>query len=237
MSSSTHDTHLQTAYYQDTASEYANMHMHENAEHDMALSFMVSALRFHRIQSVLDVGAGTGRVALALKKECPEVRVLSVEPNAALREEGYRQGLSREEMRDGDATKLPFSDGQFDWVCEFGALHHIRQPDRAVAEMLRVAKRGIFISDSNNFGQGSPWARALKQTANAFGLWPLLDWIKTKGKGYTFTEGDGLAYSYSVFNNYAQIKNACRTVHVLNTMAAGINPYRTAPHVALLGVK
>jgi hypothetical protein len=39
-----------------------------------------------------------------------------------------------------------------------------------------------------------------------------------------------------VFNNYAQIARVCRT-HIFNTEPAGINPYRTAPHVALLGIK
>jgi len=76
-------------------------------------------------------------------------------------------------------------------------LHHIRKPALAVAEMLRVATKAIFLSDSNNFGHGSPLGRSIKQTIDLLGLWPLADWIKTKGKGYTISEGDGLAYSYS----------------------------------------
>ena len=61
--------------------------------------------------------------------------------------------------------------------------------------------------------------------------------VKTKGKGYTISEGDGLAYSYSVFNSYKQIKAKCRSIHLLNTQDGLINPYRTASHVALLGIK
>jgi hypothetical protein len=103
--------------------------------------------------------------------------------------------------------------------------------------MLRVAGRAVFISDCNNFGQGSLLGRGLKQCLNALHLWPLADFIKTRGRGYTLSEGDGLAYSYSVFNDYRQIREKCRSVHVLNTSDAGRNPYRTASHVALLGIK
>ena len=77
----------------------------------------------------------------------------------------------------------------------------------------------------------------MKQTFHALGLWPLVDFIKTRGRGYTISEGDGLAYSYSVFNNYRQIRAQCTSVHLINTLDAGINPYRTATHVALLGIK
>lgn len=68
-----------------------------------------------------------------------------------------------------------------------------------MSEMLRVAQKAIFISDANNFGQGRFLARTAKQALNALGLWKTVDFIKTKGKGYTISEGDGLAYSYSVF--------------------------------------
>ena len=113
----------------------------------------------------------------------------------------------------------------------------MRDHARVVGEMLRVARTAILISDRNNFGQGTPWVRAIKQAINAAGLWPLANFVKTRGKGYSITEGDGLAYSYSVFSDYDQIRAACKSVHVLNTLDAGVNPYRTAPHIALLGIK
>ena len=103
--------------------------------------------------------------------------------------------------------------------------------------MLRVAAKGIFISDSNNFGQGSSISRVIKQIANAFGLWKAIDFIKTRGKGYAVSEEDGLFYSYSVFNNYNLIQSACDKIHLLNTNDGKITPYRTASHIALLGIK
>ena len=132
---------------------------------------------------------------------------------------------------------LAFPDDAFDLVCEFATLHHVPEPGKAVSEMLRVARKAIFISDNNNFGQGSWVARLTKQLINAAGLWPIADLIKTRGKGYTISEGDGLFYSYSVFNDYKQIAEQCETVHLLGTVNSGPNLYRTASRVALLGIK
>lgn len=41
--------------------------------------------------------------------------------------------------------ELLFTDNSFDVVTEMGILHHVAEPERVVAEMLRVAKKAIFI--------------------------------------------------------------------------------------------
>lgn len=233
------EVQFQRNYYSTTAVKYDDMHVdaNEKDEHFFALTFMIAALDYFEIQSILDIGSGTGRAIQYIKKKKPEVRVVGIEPVTELRQIGHEKGLSETELVDGDATELQFTDGEFDLVCEFGVLHHIKYHELAVSEMLRVARKAILISDSNNFGQGSFIARSIKQLINAFGLWNVADFIKTKGKGYTISEGDGLAYSYSVFNNYKQIQAQCKNIHLLNTNDGHINPYRTASHIALLGVK
>ena len=228
---------IQRAYYAKTASQYDEMHVHEDDEHGFALLFMLSMVELFGIRSILDIGSGTGRGLLKVKREKPGIAVKGIEPSAELRRVGHAKGLAPTELIDGDAMNLAFSDGAFDLVCEFGALHHIPFPSQAVSEMLRVSRKCIFISDCNNFGGGSPALRALKQAFDAAGIWPLVYRLMTKGKGYCISEGDGLAYSYSVFNDYKQIKAKCKSVHLLNTMGGGPNLYRHAPHVALLGVK
>lgn len=230
------EVQAQRGYYSDTAARYDSMHLDEEGEHHFALRFLESAIDLYGINSILDIGAGTGRVGRYFKEKNPRLKVMSIEPVAALREIGYSKGLSRHELVDGDANSLAFEDGEFDLVCEFGLLHHVRTPSIVVEEMMRVGRIGIFISDSNNFGHGSPVARAAKQVLNALGLWRAVDFIKTNGRGYTVSEGDGLAYSYSVFNNYKQIAAKCHT-HILNTRPAGTDPYKSSPHVALLGIK
>jgi len=227
---------LQRSYYASTAAHYDAMHVRAGDEHFFALHLLDAVIRLHDFRSLLDVGAGTGRAAQFLQPRHPHLRILSVEPVAELREVGHAAGLGRDQLVDGDATRLPFGDGEFDLACEFGALHHIRDPRKAVREMLRVGRRGIFISDHNNFGSGSRLARTLKQAINAVGLWKVADFVKTRGRGYTISEGDGLAYSYSVFNDLPEIQRTC-DVYVLNTTPGGANPYRTASHIALLGLK
>jgi ubiquinone/menaquinone biosynthesis C-methylase UbiE len=231
------EVRIQRAYYAETAHRYDSAHVHPDDEHSFALRFMISVIEQLGVQSILDVGSGTGRGLLTLKRAMPHILAVGVEPSADLRKIGYANGLTETQLIDGDAMGLSFGDGSFDLVCEFGALHHIPEPSKAVAEMLRVARKAIFISDCNNFGQGSQLGRFFKQAANAVGLWPMANLIKTKGKGYTISEGDGLFYSYSVFNNYKQIRQACPTVHLLSTTDSGPNLYRTSTHAALLGIK
>lgn len=231
---------IQRAYYARTAAEYDAMHLapDERDEHFLALSVLAGLIGFYECRSVLDVGAGTGRTVRWFKNAGLGLEVIGVEPVAELRTQGHEKGLAPAELIEGDATRLTFPDGAFDVVCSFGVLHHVPHPELAVREMLRVARRMVFISDSNNFGQGSRPLRLVKQVANAIGLWPMLDYLKTRGRGYSITEGDGLAYSYSLFTNYPLIRSACATVHLFNTMDSdSVNPYRGAPHVAIAGVK
>jgi ubiquinone/menaquinone biosynthesis C-methylase UbiE len=225
---------IQRAYYAETAQKYDDMH---EAEHDFAFQFMLAAVEHLGVRSILDIGCGTGRALITLKEKLPHVTAVGIEPSPELRGIGYAKGLSDTQLVDGDGMNLAFSAASFDLVCAFAVLHHIPKPSLAVSEMLRVSRKAIFISDSNNFGQGSRVSRLFKQICNSIRLWPLAHMIKTRGKGYSLSEGDGLFYSYSVFNDYQQVARQCRSVHMLNTANAAANLYRTASHVALLGIK
>ena len=228
---------IQQQYYGSTACRYDQMHVSGDDEHDFALSFLVGLATFLRAESILDIGSGTGRAIRRIKRDLPKLRAIGIEPSDSLRNVGVNKfGLGKEELISGDALDLDFPSNSFDIVCEFGVLHHIKTPDVAVNEMLRVARKAIFISDSNNFGQGNLPSRMIKQFLNSLKMWRVVDYIKTGGKGYILSDGDGLSYSYSVFNNYGMIEKNCRTVHVMNTMGKSINHYRDAGHVVVIGV-
>jgi SAM-dependent methyltransferase len=231
------DAEIQQRYYAESAHKYNEWHDVEKSEHYFALSILAANIEYFGIRSILDLGSGTGRAVAYLKRSCPGLKIVGIEPVKELREVGYQNGISKDELIEGNALKLSYGDGEFDAVCEFGVLHHVKTPEVMVAEMLRVAKKLIYISDANNFGQGSFAWRTTKQLLNRFGLWKLADFIWTKGKGYTLSEGDGLAYSYSVFNNYKQIEEKCKRISLLNTMDGRINFYKTSSHVVLLGIK
>ena len=71
--------------------------------------------------------------------------------------------------------------------------------------MLRVARKVVLIVDSNRFGQGSILARLGKFALYKAGLWGAYWSLRTRGKKYIFTPGDGLAYSYSVYDSYGLV--------------------------------
>jgi ubiquinone/menaquinone biosynthesis C-methylase UbiE len=228
------EVEIQRAYYARTATAYNAMHVDEGGEHNLALLLLSALIEQRGIASLLDIGSGTGRALLHLKKRHPDLRLIGIEPSAALRAQGYAAGLAAAELVDGDATRLAYPDDAFDLVCEFGALHHIRRHDLATAEMARVARCGVFISDSNNFGHGSGLGRFVKIALHACRLWPLADYAKTRGRGYHMSEGDGLAYSYSAFYALPILKPKFPEVHMLST--AGTQSswlFANAEHVAI----
>ena len=138
----------------------------------------------------------------------------------------------------GDGYKLPFNSGSFDLVCEFAVLHHVAEANRVVTEMSRVASKMICISDGHFVGQGPSWFELLKLTIYTTGLWPA-NWIKTRGRGYTYSEHDGIAYSYSVYESLATLRRFWSDIRIIRTSSPGNSGWATilsAPHVLVVGM-
>ena len=233
----TFEVQRQREYYTRQAAEYDAAHLRTGEGHDLASAILQSLIAHYDFRSMLDVGAGTGRTLRLLASSFPDRRIIGIEPVEAMRQVGYRHGLSGEQLLAGDILNSGYADRSFDIVTAFGVLHHIRRPDRAVAEMLRVARRAVFISDSNRFGQGPSLVRHAKWWSYRLGLWPLLNLIKTQGRGYHYGEGDGVAFSYSVFDNYRQIEAESTTLHLFSLDGSGADPLFGAGSIALLGLK
>ncbi len=98
---------------------------------------------------VLDVGSGTG--ALALRLAGRGARVTGIDASegmfevAAARAEG-REGL---DFRLAGAEEIPLEDDSVDLAVSSVAFHHFEDPRRAAAEVLRVLKpgAGFFVCD------------------------------------------------------------------------------------------
>ena len=226
---------IQAERYARIASQYDQVHA--DPEHKVAFWVLAGMLGHLEASSVLDVGAGAGRVMSEFRRIRPDLRIRGVEPVEALRVAGHQKGIPPEDLVAGDGYKLDFRDNEFDVVCEFGVLHHVRHPNRMVREMLRVANKAVFLSDSNNFGGGSRLARLAKQSLHGLHLWPLVNYLKTGGKGYSITQGDGLFYSYSVIDSLPILRESSSVVHLMNTTPSGTNFYRNAGQLAVLAVK
>lgn len=196
----------QRRYYTETAALYERMHAHEGDDDEWNIQVVCALLRVIGANSILDVGSGTGRGVQRLQSFVPDAVVCGLEPVAALIDQGLakRHGpRSHFVQASGDA--LPFADKSFDAVCSFAILHHVPEPSVVVGEMLRVARKAVLILDSNRFGQGRWPVRAAKLLLYKCGLWPLVNFAKTGGKGYLSTDGDGIAYSYSPYDSFDQI--------------------------------
>jgi ubiquinone/menaquinone biosynthesis C-methylase UbiE len=224
---------LQARYYAETAEAY--MTVHDEDEHRQALAWLAGwAAMDAGVGSILDVGAGTGANVQRLRKRFPAYRIVGVEPVEEMRHVGYSNGLPASALCAGNAYDLAFEDESFDVVTAFGVLHHLEKPVRAIEEMSRVAARAVFISDGNTFSHG---ARRMKLLLRAAGLWPLAVKIKTRGRGWHYSEGDGIAFSYSIFSAMPQLKRI-GDVRVMTTRPyRGPNLLRDAATVAVLSVK
>src|SRR5262249_14256343 len=103
---------------------------------------------------VLDVGCGTGEDARAIASGTPDVSVTGVDASEdKIREARARTlGLPRPvDFRVADAYALPFDDGTFDACRADRVFHHLVDPEKALAEMVRVTRPGgrVVVSDTD----------------------------------------------------------------------------------------
>lgn len=90
-------------------------------------------------ERILDVAAGTGTSSAALQRN--GATVVALDFSAGMVAEGRRRHKNIEFV-EGDATKLPFGDNEFDAVSISFGLRNVVEPKLALAEMYRVLKPG-----------------------------------------------------------------------------------------------
>jgi SAM-dependent methyltransferase len=87
---------------------------------------------------LLDVGAGLGDLCAAAAERGAATTGIDLAPNMVRMARERHAGLT---FLEGDAEQLPFEDGAFDVATGAFVINHLPDPDRAVAEMRRVARR------------------------------------------------------------------------------------------------
>jgi ubiquinone/menaquinone biosynthesis C-methylase UbiE len=117
-----------------------------------ALDLLVDAARPLPTDMSLDVACGPGSVVVAFARRVRQA--VGIDATGAMLAEA-RKLVAGENVRNtgwhkGDAYALPFPDGTFDIVSSRFAFHHLEEPVRAFAEMVRVARPGgrIVLSDA-----------------------------------------------------------------------------------------
>ncbi len=98
-------------------------------------------------QRVLDLGCGTGTLAIQVKRREPgaEVVGLDADPEMLSQAEAKAKGAGVEvSLTEGMSTELPFEDGSFDRVLSTLFFHHLDpEPKRRTArEIARVLRKG-----------------------------------------------------------------------------------------------
>ncbi|MGC9504901.1 class I SAM-dependent methyltransferase [Baaleninema sp.] len=87
----------------------------------------------------LDVGCGSGEIAVAVNALRPNAKLEGVDvlvrPKTAI------------PVRQFDGKTLPYPDNSFDFVMVVDVLHHTHDPKAVLAECTRVAKQAVLIKD------------------------------------------------------------------------------------------
>ena len=109
-----------------------------------ALNLLVDAARPQPTDVSLDIACGPGSVVLAFATRV--ARATGLDATLAMldqaRAAAQRAAITNVEWHTGDVYALPFADASFDIVsCRF-AFHHLQEPARAFAEMVRVCRPG-----------------------------------------------------------------------------------------------
>ena len=119
--------------------------------HYDALQVLVELSGVGADDNVLDVACGPGLVACEFARHARKVTGIDLTP-AMIDEARKRQsesGLANLDFTVSDAVPLPFADNSFSLVLTRYSLHHMLEPTRALAEMVRVCRPGgrVLVAD------------------------------------------------------------------------------------------
>ncbi len=103
---------------------------------------------------ILDVGTGTAQIPVELCRQAPPAQVIAIDMAEHMlllgRDHVRRAGLDqRLRLERCDAKQLPYAEGTFGAIISNSIVHHIAEPSRVLAEMVRVAAAGavLFVRD------------------------------------------------------------------------------------------
>jgi ubiquinone/menaquinone biosynthesis C-methylase UbiE len=132
---------------------------------------------------VLDVGCGTGEIAVRIAEAFPDTRIVGVdleEPHLERARARCAPFGERTRFQLGDAQALPFADASFDLVICRHVLQAVSDARRALEEMARVVRPGgrlhLIAED-----YGMLWCHPTELEADEF--WQRMPWLYERGAG------------------------------------------------------
>jgi ubiquinone/menaquinone biosynthesis C-methylase UbiE len=229
------------AYYDATAARYDELHAGEsNLEHIRALERAWSILLSHEVGSVLDVGCGTGRTLKWVHEKNASIRLFGIDPSQGLLDIAMRN-LPAAALRIGNGENLPFDASSVDIAIATGIMHHVDEPASVIAEMFRVARKAVLISDHNNFAFGSSMTRRIRMALYACALFGIAAFVKQGFRRQGYSEDDGWWYPYSLLNNHSDIARFSDEMFYIPTRSTNVatlsNFLLNQSHLAVLAIK
>lgn len=117
---------------------------------DAARSALLQQAELRPGQQTLDIGCGTGTLAILLKQRHPQIEVVGLDPDpkalALARQKAQRVGVSTR-FDQGFSDALEYPADSFDHVFSSFMFHHLRsyQKEETVREIRRVLKPGGYL--------------------------------------------------------------------------------------------
>jgi ubiquinone/menaquinone biosynthesis C-methylase UbiE len=213
-----HESHIDKMrdYYRRTAQRYNTWHcnLSDNVSHNYGVRQVLKLLGQESNSNLLDVGCGTGRCIKAALDAGYDAQGIDLCADLLAVAE-KELGIPKERLHCGDATRLPFPDKSFDVTCILGGLHHSAMPHTIIAEMIRVTRRAMVVSDG-----GNRLAGGVRQILFGLGIFdPVYRLLfrrepKTMRRGAT-SEGDGPTFDFTVEEIMPDIKQRFAKVSCL----------------------
>lgn len=131
---------------------------------ETAINFLVENMPIENGMTVLELGAGTGKLTKALLPF--GAKLIALEPVAEMREK-LKANAPGAEVMDGVAEKIPLADGSVDVVLVAQAFHWFKGP-QALKEIYRVLKPdGVLALIYNVRDARVPWVAQMSEILDA----------------------------------------------------------------------
>lgn len=137
---------------------YAGFGLYADQQEKALLSHLLQTWSQRR--TILEVGCGTGRFTRWFEQQ--GLSVVGLDSSGAMLAEARSLGVGN--LVRGYAEALPFDNSTFDIVALITALEFVESPEQALAEAVRVARRGLLLGVLNRHSWLAVWRRASSST-------------------------------------------------------------------------
>lgn len=158
------------------------------------------------VETVLDIGGGDGRLAIALAKRYSHLsRIVTADISKDMadraRKRVEKSGFGNRIASDvSDVHNLGYEDSHFDAIVSFGSMHHWRDPITALRELDRVLKPQGVLAVMDGFDR--PSFNTIKTMVSGFGgsIWTSIAyWVGSRqvlpyGEIAQIVERSGIGY-------------------------------------------